>query len=73
MVCQPDAGVLLVIPVRTAPLKALKQSRHRNYRTDHTNTSQTETHGDRAHQTRQEETNWQPDERGHTNDDAELR
>ena len=73
MVCQPDAGVLLVIPVRTAPLKALKQSRHRNYRTDHTNTSQTETHGDRAHQTRQEETNGQPDERGHTNDDAELR
>ncbi len=73
MVCQPDAGLLLVVPVRTAPLKALKQSCHHDYRTDHTNTSQTETHGDRAHQTRQEEANGQPDERGHTNDDAEFR
>ena len=73
MVCQPDAGLLLVIPVRAAPLQALKQSRHRDYSNNHTNASQAETHGDRAHQTRQEEANGQPDERGHTNDDAELR
>jgi len=70
MVFQPDAYLLLVVSVRTAPFQALKQRCHHDYGTDDTDTRQPETHGDRTHQTRQEEANGQPDERGHTNDDA---
>ena len=73
MICQPDADLLLVVPVGPAPLQALKQARHHDHGTDHTDASQSEPHGDRAHQTRQEETDGQPDERGHTHDDAQFR
>ena len=57
MICQPDTDLLLVVPVRAAALQALEQTRHHDHRTNHTDTGQSESHGDRAHQTRQEEAN----------------
>ena len=57
MVRQPDGDLLLVIAIRTATFQALEKARHHDYGTNHTDTRQSEPHGDRAHQTRQEETN----------------
>ena len=57
MVRQPDSDLLLVVPIRSASLQALKQACHHNDRSNDTDTGYAESHGDRTHQTCQEEAN----------------
>ena len=57
MVRQPDGNLLLVIAIRSATFQPLKQPRHNDDCSHDTDTGHAEPHGDRAHQTRQEEAN----------------
>ena len=67
------AELLLVVAIRPAALEPLEQTRHDDHRRHHTDPGQTETHGDGTQETCQQETDGQPDQRGHHHDDTQLR